>query len=270
MDTALPAPERDPAGQRDVGAVIHAIRILQHLAGASGPLGVAAVARGTGISPSSCFNILRTLTRARFVAFRDSDKTYTLGLAVAELAAGLIGVSHAELIRPELERLALNYDMLIVLWRVTGDGHIVLIDRAHSHTAVRVEMRLGLRLPMLVGAVGRCVAAALDLPADELRRRFAALRWQAPPSFEAYLADVAAARTQGWSLDHGNLYRGLITVGALVRDRNGQPRFGLSGITIAGQHPPEVFARLGGELREVAAFTGKALFPLGHPPQNTE
>ncbi|MFC7608066.1 helix-turn-helix domain-containing protein [Teichococcus aestuarii] len=79
MDTALPLPERDPGAQRDVGAVIHAIRILQHLAGATGPLGVAAVARGTGISPSTCFNILRTLTRARFVAFRDSDKTYTLG-----------------------------------------------------------------------------------------------------------------------------------------------------------------------------------------------
>ncbi|MDG7115625.1 helix-turn-helix domain-containing protein, partial [Streptococcus pneumoniae] len=93
----------------DVGAVAHAIRILRHLAGATAPLGVAAVARGTGISPSTCFNILRTLARARFVAFNDSDKTYSLGLAVAELAAGLIGVSHAELIRPELERLALNH-----------------------------------------------------------------------------------------------------------------------------------------------------------------
>ena len=254
-------PEKDPGAQRDVGAVIHAIRILQHLAGATGPLGVAAVARGTGISPSTCFNILRTLTRARFAAFRDSDKTYTLGLAVAELAAGLIGVSHAQLIRPELERLALNYDMLIVLWRVTEDGHIVLIDRAHSHTAVRVEMREGLRLPMLVGAVGRCVAAALDLPVGELRRRFAALRWQSPPSFEAYLADVEESRRTGWSLDNSQLYRGLITIAALVPDQNGQPRFGLSGITIAGQHPPEIFPRLGEELRDVAAFTGTALFP---------
>lgn len=264
MDLPQSTPERDPAAQRDVGAVIHAIRILQHLAGSTAPLGVAAVARGTGISPSTCFNILRTLTRARFVAFRDTDKTYTLGLAVAELAAGLIGVSHAELIRPELERLALNYDMLIVLWRVTEDGHIVLIDRAHSHTAVRVEMRLGLRLPMLVGAVGRCVAAALDLPLAELRRRFAALRWQSPPSFEAYLADVETARQTGWSIDQNHLYRGLITIAALVTDQNGQPRFGLSGITIAGQHAPDIFARLGEELREVAEFTGKALFP--RPP----
>ncbi|MDJ0388463.1 IclR family transcriptional regulator [Roseomonas sp. E05] len=270
MDTQPSAGEREPASQRDVGAVIHAIRILQHLAGATRPLGVAAVARGTGISPSTCFNILRTLTRARFVAFREQDKTYALGLAVAELAAGFLGVSHAELIRPELERLALNYDMLIVLWRVTEDGHIVLVDRVHSHTAVRVEMRVGLRLPMLVGAVGRCVAAALNLPQAELRRRFAALRWQSPPSFEAYLADVERAREAGWSLDQNQLYRGLLTVAALVTDQNGQPRFGLSGITISGQHTAEACIRLGEELREVAEFTGKALFPRPSGISGTE
>lgn len=269
MDPFQPPPERDPAAPRDVGAVAHAIRILRHLAGATAPLGVAAVARGTGISPSTCFNILRTLARARFVAFNDADKTYSLGLAVAELAAGLIGVSHAELIRPELERLALNHDMLIVLWRVTEDGHIILVDRAHSHTAVRVEMRLGLRLPMLVGAVGRCVAAAIDLPVDELRRRFATLRWQDPPSFDSYLADVEEARRTGWAVDQNQLYRGLITVAALVADQNGQPRFGVSGIAIAGQHAPEVFPRLGTELREVAEFTGKALFPR-RSMRNTE
>ena len=38
--------------QKDVGAVVHALRILQHLAAAPGPQGVAAVARATGISPS--------------------------------------------------------------------------------------------------------------------------------------------------------------------------------------------------------------------------
>jgi len=255
------AEERDGAAQRDVGAVVHAIRILRYLADATAPLGVAAVARGTGISPSTCFNILRTLARARFVAFHTVDKVYTLGMAVSELAAGLVGISPAELIRPELERLALNYDMLIVLWRVTDEGHIALIDRAHSLTAVRVEMRMGLRLPTLAGAIGRCIAAASNLPEAELRRRFGTLRWQSPPSFEAYLADVARARKDGWARDDGNLYRGLITVASLVTDQYGQPRFGISGITIAGQHASEIVDRLGAELREVCAFTGASLFP---------
>ncbi|SHI98433.1 transcriptional regulator, IclR family [Roseomonas rosea] len=268
---AAPSPgESGAGGQREVGAVVHAIGILRHLSTATAPLGVAAIARGTGISVSTCFNILRTLARARFVTFREADKTYALGLAVAELAAGFLGVSHAELIRPELQRLALKYGMLVVLWRVTEDGHIVLIDRAHSPTGVRVEMSAGIRLPMLIGAVGRCVAAALDLPEAELRRRFAGLRWQSPPSFESYLADTKAARDEGWSMDDGHLYRGLVTVASLVKDQAGQPRFGLSGITIAAQHEAAVFPALGEELRELAGLAGRTLFPAPAVIRNGE
>jgi DNA-binding IclR family transcriptional regulator len=253
-------------GQRDVGAVVHAVRILRHLAQTPRPVGVAAVARETRISPSTCFNILRTLARTRFVAFREADKTYTLGMGLAELATGLVGLSHAELIRPELERLALNHDMLIVLWRVTEDAHIVLIDRAHSETAVRVEMQPGIRLPSLVGAVGRCVAAALRLPEQELRRRFAALRWQTPLSFAAYQTEVAQAARQGWAMDDGHLHRGMQTVAAIITDHAGVPRFGLSGITITGQHTREALERLGRELSEVARHVGASLFPqIGHP-----
>lgn len=252
--------------QRDVGAVVHALRILQHLASMPAPQGVAAVARETGISPSTCFSILRTMTRARFVSFRETDKTYSLGLAVAELASGMIGSSYLDLIRPEIERLALNHDMLIALWRVTGDGHIVVIDRAYGEHVVRVDMRVGSRLPSLIGAVGRCIAAHLHLPTAELRRRFTTLRWQNAPSFETYEAEVAQAGADGWAKDVGHLYRGITTVASIITDQNGHPRFGISGIAIQGQHTPERIDQLGLELREVAASIGRALFPRPDSP----
>ena len=261
MDEATSFDKPELSGQRDVGAVVHAIGILRYLSASPTPLGVAAVARGARVSVSTCFNILRTLARARFVSFDEKAKTYTMGLAVAELAAGFLGMSHAELIRPGMRQLASKYAMMIVLWRVTEDGHIVLVDRAYSPMAVRVEMPVGIRLPMLVGAVGRCVAAALDLGQTELRRRFASLRWQSVPSFESYWADVQAARDAGWSMDSGQLYRGLVTVAALVTDGEGMPRFGLSGIAIAAQHDEATFPCLGADLRELAALAGRALFP---------
>ena len=246
---------------RDVGAVVNALRILQYLSASTAPVGVAAVARGTGVSTSTCFNILRTLTRARFVSFHTADKTYRLGLAMAELASGMVGVSHAELIRPELERLALNYETLILLWRVTDDNHLVLIDRAHSQAAIRVEIGIGYRLPLLAGAIGRCAAAALGLPSAELRRRFAALRWQSPPSFSAYQDEVALAEERGWALDDGQLYRGLTTVAAVITDDQGRPRFGTSGVSIAGQQAPDRLEQLGCDLAKVAALVGASLFP---------
>ena len=250
-----------PAAQRDVGAVVHALQILQYLAASTAPIGVAAVARGTKISTSTCFNILRTLVRARFASFNATDKTYALGLALAELSTGLVGISHAELIRPELERLALNYETLILLWRVTDDNHLVLIDRAHSQTAIRVEIRIGYRLPILAGAIGRCVAAEMQLPAAELRRRFAALRWQAPFTFTEYQAEVAETRETGWALDNGKLFRGLANVAALVVDNERRPRFGFSGVSISGQQSQERLEDLGRDLKDLASLVGKSLFP---------
>jgi DNA-binding IclR family transcriptional regulator len=60
----------------------------------------------------------------RFVALDHGDKTYRLGLALAELAAGFVGVGQVALVHPQMERLAADYAMLIVLWRMTDDGHM--------------------------------------------------------------------------------------------------------------------------------------------------
>ncbi len=100
---------------KDVGAVVNAIQILRHLAHADGPQGVAAIARATGISPSSAFNILRTLSNERLTSFDDAGKTYQLGLGLSELAVGFVGRSYADLIQPELERLSLAHHILIAL-----------------------------------------------------------------------------------------------------------------------------------------------------------
>src|SRR5690606_17689383 len=135
--------------------------------------------------------------------------------------------------------------------RITDDGHIVVLDRAFGADMVRVDMRVGSRLPSLIGAVGRCVAARLRLPQAELRRRFTRLRWQDAPGFEAWEAEVAQAAADGWAKDVGALYRGITTVASVIVDQAGVPRFGISGVAIQGQHGAEDVDRLGLELREV-------------------
>ncbi|MBL6459062.1 IclR family transcriptional regulator [Belnapia sp. T6] len=249
------------ASPKDVGAVFNAVQILACLAASTKPMGVAAVARASGVSTSTCFNILRTLTRARYVAFHHAEKTYSLGLAIAELAAGLIGTSPTALIRPEMERLALKHGMLVLLWRITEDDHVILVDRAHSQSAIRVEISIGFRMPALAGAVGRSIAAALDLPAAELSRRFKPLRWQSSPGFDTYRSEVAAARNCGWAIDKSNLYNGIISIGTVICDASGAPRFGLSGVCIAGQYSEETLHSFGQDLLEVASIASKSLYP---------
>lgn len=256
----MSASDKRETQTKDVGAVVNAIHILRHLAHQQEPQGVAATARATGISPSTTFNILRTLTHEGMARFDEQTKTYRLGLGLSELAVNLIGQSHADLIQPELDRLALNLQILIVLWRVTNDHHISVIARATPQVP-HVAVRLDSRLPELIGASGRCIAGLRNLPIDDLRRQFAALRWDNPPSFDAYAADVEQARRTGWALDDNGLYQGISMVGSAIADQNGKPRFAISGIAIGAQQDDASIRKAGEAIHEASQYLQRSLFP---------
>ncbi|MFN3953500.1 MAG: IclR family transcriptional regulator [Pararhodobacter sp.] len=249
------------AAPRPVGALVHALRILRHLSAQGTPTGVSAIARATGVNGSTCFNILRTLAAEGMIDFDAETKTYQLGMGVLELAIGLLGANPGDIIGPEMERLALTHGALICLWHITDSDRMVLIERAFDPEVIRLDLPQGKRLPALIGGVGRVIAAHRGLDAAELRRRFAALRWQSPPSFEEYRAGVEAARQQGYGIDSGQLYVGVDLVGAVVVDHRGKPRYGLSSVMLKGQAEPARLAAIGRDLHEVCQRIGKALFP---------
>jgi len=267
MGNAIPRGERrvieDGAQIRPVGALVNALRILRHLSALGRPAGVNAIARATGVNPSTCFNILRTLTAEGLVSFDAGAKTYRPALGLVELAVGVLGTNPGDLIRPELERMALQYGVLMCLWHITGDERVVLIERAFDPAATRVDLPLGKRLPIYTGGVGRILAAQRRLSETEIRRHFDALRWQAPPpSFEAYLASVAEAGRLGYAVDLGQLYIGVDVVGALIVDAGGIPRYGMSSISLAGQMDEAARRAIGEDLFLTGRRIGAQLFAL--------
>jgi DNA-binding IclR family transcriptional regulator len=258
--TVEEASSKRTGGAKDVGAVVNAIQILRHLANAEGPEGATAIARATGISPSTTFNILRTLSNEQLTSFDNETKTYRLGLGLSELAVSFIGRSYADLIQPELERLSTSHQILITLWQVTDDAHIRVIA-VSAPTVAHVNVAIGSRLPELVGAAGRCIAGLRNLPDDELRRRLTRVRWENPPSFEEYHRDAAGALEHGWAIDQDHLYRGVSMVASAITDHERQPRFIISGIGISAQHEREKLEQIGASLHETARFISRSLFP---------
>lgn len=240
-------------------AVAKAVQVLRCLAAAGHPISGAVVARTTGISPSSCFNILRELAAAGFVAFDPATKSYAVGLGVLEVASNLRGRSHIELIRPLLEGMARDYDALVALWELRND-RFVLVDRMQGGGAVRIEMRIGQRIPALAGAIGRCYAAAANLPEEELLSKFEGLRWQNPVSFEEYLADVEKTRLDGYAIDAGRYNIGIYGVAAVVVDSDGQPRLGIASLTIAGVLASQQLQEFGRRMRDAARVVGRSLY----------
>ena len=257
---------------RPVGALVHALSILRYLSARGRPEGVSVIARATGVNGSTCFNILRTLVAEGLVVFDDTDKTYRPGVGLVELAVGVLGANPADMIRPELERMALDHRALMCLWHITGDDRIVLIERAFDPAATRVDLPVGKRLPAYSGGVGRALAAHRGLSRDDLCAPFAALRWQSPPGFDAYADSVADAARLGYAVDLGELYIGVDVVGSIVTDARGVARYGISSITLAGQIDATARHAIGVDIANTCRRIGGALFAapgLGAAARNT-
>lgn len=245
---------------KEVGAVVAAARILRFLSKLRRPVGVTEVARALALNPSTCFNILRTLAAEGLAAFDPSTKTYSPGLGLAELAASALdGVLPERLVRPRLEALAERFGATMTLWLRTGLDRVVLVDLAQGSALVRIHMNLGQRLPLLIGALGRCMAAHAGLPQDELARRYALLRSDALAPFETFLEQVEQARRDGYAVDAGNFVSGITTVSAAIRDGAGQPVMAISAVDLSARLDAVSTRTLGVTLAAAAEEVGHTL-----------
>jgi DNA-binding IclR family transcriptional regulator len=255
----------DDAGQvappdRLVGALQAGVRILRYLCARSTPVGVNQIARELQLNPSTCFQLLKTLVHERLAVFDGQSKMYSAGLGVVELARGrLARDSFIPMARPFLESLASRFEITAALFQPLQGRRVVLVDFAEARSAVRIHMPIGQRMPMLLGAFGRCFAAKLDLPRAELRAEFRTLRWQDPPRFEQYCAEVDAARRDGFAVDHGNYVRGVCIAAALIEDGTGEATAAISCVGLAAQFDERRLSALTTSLRGAAAEVSRAL-----------
>ncbi|GJD61946.1 IclR family transcriptional regulator [Methylobacterium frigidaeris] len=249
---------------REVGAVTQAAAILRAIAGSREALGVTAIARAAGVSPSTTLNILRTLVHEGFVALVPDTKTYRLGLGLLEVARPLLNRSDVELLQPGLQQVATEFEATTTVWQVAPDDKALLLGRIVPASGIHIEFRLATRLPAYAGAIGRTVAAAGQsagvLPRATLRTRFGAIRWHVPVPFETFLEEVEAAAARGYAVDRGHLVRGVTSVAAALCDRHQRPRLVVAAHLFQGQLTQERLEALGLALRGLVAAAQPAMF----------
>jgi DNA-binding IclR family transcriptional regulator len=87
---------------------------------------------------------------------------------------------------------------------------------SQSGNNFQLSAQIGSRFPALISATGRCIAAFEDHPEAELQARFGTLRWDEPPTFDEWKAQVSQTRAQGFGVDEGNYISGVTVVAAPV------------------------------------------------------
>lgn len=250
------APARAPAVSRAIG-------ILKVLGESHQPLGVNAIARAIDAVPSSCLHILRALVEEDMVHVDLRTKQYSLGLGLLKLARDMTGRSpFARAVQPELERIAREFPVTATAVELDRRDRLVVVALAQAPTLWRLQVGLGARVPALISATGRCVAAFSGLDNAALASRFSRLKWDNPPEFETWLAEVDLARRTGIAVDVGQYTAGLTVVAAMLPPQ-GDERQSISVVGLSEQLSSRALARLKRASRAAALRVAGMLAP--HP-----
>jgi DNA-binding IclR family transcriptional regulator len=216
-------------------AISRAAAILRLLGKSDAPLGVQAIARELKLVPSTCLYVLRALVAEEFVSFDPDTKRYALEAGVLTLARHWLRRNRfTDLAQPVLDRLSQTFDVTLLGVNIVGLDHIIVVAVSQSGQNLQLSTQIGSRFPALISATGRCIAAFGDHPEAELKARFRTLRWDEPPTFEQWQAQVAKTRTQGFAVDEGNYISGVTVVAAPVWRNRQKLSHALVAIGIGG------------------------------------
>lgn len=235
-------------------AIARAAAILRLLGRSETPLGVQAIARELGLVPSTCLYVLRALVAENLVAFDPDTKRYALDAGILTLARQWLRRDRfSDLAQPLLERMSKDFGLTMLGVQISGLDRIIVTAMSQSSQNFQLSTQIGSRFPALVSATGRCIAAFGGYAEEELKTRFAALRWDQPPDFEEWKRQVALAREEGVAVDEGNYISGVTVVAAPVWKAPGRPSHALVAIGIGSALRGEGLPHLKQALRSAAA-----------------
>jgi DNA-binding IclR family transcriptional regulator len=204
------------------GSLGKALQILTHLGG--GPASLDQLAAAVGVHKTTVLRLLRTLADDHFV-FRDANHRYHLGSRLFELASkGLEQREVRSIAAPHLAAFNRAHGRTTHLSELSG-SEIVYIDKLESHDNVRMASRIGLRGPVHSTAAGKVLVADLAWPDLEhllVEVDFAPHTPNTLTTREAYLAELARVREQGWAHDREENEPSINCIAAPVRDASGR------------------------------------------------
>jgi len=198
-------------------AISRAAAILRLLGKSDTPLGLQNIARELGLVPSTCLYVLKTLVAEEFVSFDPDTKRYSLEAGVLTLARHWLRRNQfTDLAQPVLDRISQAFDVTMLGVHIVGLDHIIVVAVSQSGNNFQLSAQIGSRFPALISATGRCIAAFGDHSEAELEARFRTLRWDEPPTFDEWKAQVSQTCAQGFAVDAGNYISGVTVVAAPV------------------------------------------------------
>ncbi|MHC5308246.1 IclR family transcriptional regulator [Bartonella sp. LJL80] len=206
------------------------IKLLDHIAATEDGATVSQLSRDLGMAKSSVHALCHTLLQENLLTSSDTGR-YIMGphairWSNAYLKNNRLADGFRQIIRnmPELD----NYTLTLSL-REGAD--VVYIDTRNSLSPLGVTFRIGMRIAAVFSATGKAILSRL--PEETLKQITSE---PLPEPMTQYSIQTVAAlkreldkvRTQGYSLDNGQIHPEMICVGAPILNRDGYASAGIA------------------------------------------
>lgn len=245
---------------KPVGAILSGLSVLRFLANAPTPMPLSRITRELSLNPSTCLNILRTLVDEDYVIFDPQSKLYSMGLGVLELVSGAMAQGRdMRSIRAVTDHIASAETVTVTLWRRVQRDRMMLVLESLPADNMSIKMNIGQRLPLLVGAAGRLMAAYSDLSEAELAQQFKQVRLERGQPFREFMVEAREARERGWAIDEGHYTVGAASVAVPVLNEKDQAVFAFTATMFQAHFSMERAEMLAHELQRPAQLLASAL-----------
>lgn len=247
----------------------NALAILEFLRSVDNqPMTLSAIARGADLNVSTCFNILKTLEDGLVVAHDPGNKTYRLGLRLAEFGSLVDGRSHAvPLVLDEARRVTELVGLGCYVMALKDADHFMVLDKVESSHPIRVTIDRGATFP-LTGAVAAKAWFAWAPPhvVEELvaHHQLPHHTARSITDARAFRRELATTRERGYSTSLGEYYPGHNAVAAPVFGAGHAPQFLLVVVGSESELAGTRMAEVGAEISAAAERATKRIG--GEPP----
>ena len=235
----------------------HAVAILRFFEARSNePASMTEIARGTSTNPSTCFNILKTLEGAGFIAFDETTKDYRLGRGLVDVAAAIDG--DRQVVQTALEfaaRLVDHTELVCFIVRMAETEEFVVVDKVESRRPIKVTVAVGERFPANSSVLAKAYFAWVDETAVDRMIDRLGLPEYAPKSIRrpaAFKKSLAEVRRRGFATSIGEYYPDHNALAAPIFDRYGKVSHLLVIVGFAFELPTERLEEYGELLRATA------------------
>ncbi|MEW6566928.1 MAG: IclR family transcriptional regulator [Chloroflexota bacterium] len=224
-------------GGYNIRVLERAVHLLRQLSDGR-PRTLTQLSEELGMSSSTTFRLLATLSAHSLVERDRSDGKYRLGLAVLEMARSYFeGNDLRRIALPELERLRDRTGETVHLG-ILDEMQVVYLEKLHGHHAIGLmSSRVGGRSPAYCTGLGKVLLAHAN--PERVRRHFEAqgLKRYTPKTLRSVaelMRHLERVRAQGYALDDGEHEPEVRCVAAPVFDLNGEV---VAAVSVSGPGP---------------------------------